>query len=87
MYRGRRPLAHQQTVTTTATVVGLSGKFISCVLQNDPDSAQDIYIGPETTPRVRLEAGKSITLTIEDLTRIYVKTSTSTATLNVLALA
>lgn len=85
MYRGRVPKVHQQTVTSTTAVIGLTGGIVSAVLQNDPDSTQDIYLGDGTNHYVRLEAGKSITVTLEDLTRIYVKTSTSTATLNIFA--
>ena len=85
MYRGRNILVHQQTATTTPAVVGLSGDFISVIIQNDPDSTPDIKLGNATNQYLVLEPGKSITLTMEDCTRLYVKSASDTATVNILA--
>ena len=86
MYRGRTPKMAQQTVTTVATVVSSVGKVVSVVLQNDPASAQNILLGDVTNQYIKLEAGKSIALTVEDVSRFYVKTAAATATLNIMGI-
>ena len=87
MYRPRRPVTAQQTVTVTAAVVSLTDKATAFVLQNDPASAVNILIGDATNQYIALVPGASINVLAEDLTRLYVKTGSSTATLNVLGMA
>lgn len=87
MYRGRNVAVHQQTVTSTAAVVGLTGKTVTVVLQNDPDSAADMAVGNATNQYFILEPGKSLSLTIEECTKLYVKSAGANITLNVLALS
>jgi len=86
MYRGRRPVMHQQTVTSAAAVVGLTDTIVSVVLKNEAASTENIFLGDATSQYIKLEAGKSIAFTIEDCTRLYVKTAANTATLNVLGI-
>ena len=86
MYRGRTPKMAQQTVTATKAVVTSVGSIVSVVLQNDPASAQNVLLGDATNQYIKLEAGKSIAFTIEDVSRLYVKTAAATATLNILGI-
>jgi len=86
MYRGRTPKMSQQTVTSTKAVVTSVGDIVSVVLQNDPSSAQNILLGDVTNQYIKLEAGKSIALTVEDVSRFYVKTAAATATLNIMGI-
>lgn len=89
MYRGRVPIPHTQALDSdTAEAITLTDLIVSAALQNDPDSADSIWVGDADNQYLELEPGKSLVLTMEDLTRVYVKTAAQgSATLNVLAIA
>ncbi len=75
------------TITVTTSVETLSG--ISCskiFLQADPDNINDIYIGGSGSQPIKLKPGMSIEIPIKNAVNIYVKTLTSTATLNYMVL-
>ena len=87
MYRGRTPKMAQQTVTSTKAVVTSVGTIVSVVLQNDAASTENVLLGDVTNQYIKIEAGKSIAFTVEDVSRFYVKTGSGTATLNIMGIA
>lgn len=75
------------TVTDTpGALPSIAGTTI--VLQNDPDSAQDIFLGDvNSQPWQMKTTHQPLTLRIANANAIYVKTASSTAVLNYLVLS
>lgn len=70
------------TVTTTAAPINTSYTVYSSVsLQNDMANTVDIFIGDQTSQTFRLVPGQSVTIPIDYLKKIYVKTASGTAKL------
>lgn len=75
----------------TVTVTTILQQLDSCAcdkvfIQADPDNINDIYIGSSSSQPIKLKPGMSIEIPIKNLSSIYVKTLTSTATLNYIVL-
>ena len=82
--------SHGQIVTGSVTAdtnaTALPDQACSQLLiQNDPDSTVSILIGNSTLQPIDLVPGDSVTLNVTNLSVIYYKSASATATLNYLA--
>ena len=78
------------TVTTGFLATALAAvptPIIEVVVQNDSDSANVVYVGNAFGQYVKLSAGTSITLPVNDLSTVYVVSPAGAATVNWLAMA
>lgn len=86
--------AYDSMTTGTLTVNSLAGVALAAVptpileviVQNDPDSAVSVYVGPVTGQYFELIAGANITIPINDLSDVYVRTDGAAATVNWIAM-
>jgi hypothetical protein len=78
---GDNPKTGQSTATTTAA--GLPSNVCQSVLvQNDPSSSVNVYVGDPNNQYICLQPGQSITIPCSNIDEIYIKTQSSTATVN-----
>jgi hypothetical protein len=71
------------TQTATATTAALATQAcVYCEVQNDPNSAQDLYVGGVGSQPWHLPPGGSKSFLVSNVNMIYVKTLTGTATVN-----
>jgi len=72
-------------VGTTAAAIGGSQKCNEVLVQADPDNSVDVFIGNSTIQPLRLKPGVSATIPVNNVSLIYAKTTSGTATVNWLA--
>jgi hypothetical protein len=82
------------TLTATTTKQNLTvgvgnpatGKYqcVEVIVQNSPDSSNSVFVGDARYQEFELIAGASLTVPINDLSLVYVRTTTGTATVNLL---
>ena len=73
-----------KAVTTTASAVGTQDcQAVS--IQADPDNTVDVFLGTATSQSTQLSPGESFTIPISNLSKIFAKTGSGTANLNILA--
>lgn len=73
-----------QSATTTAAPLN-GGTSIVCqevLVQNDPDNAVDVFVGNATSQSVQLRPGETYTALVNNVSKVYVKSASSTATVN-----
>lgn len=69
--------------TTTAAPVSSTYNVIQDILvQNDPASTVNILVGNATEQTIKLVPGASATIEIDNVTKLFVKTESGTATVN-----
>lgn len=70
-------------VGTTAAPLTTTDTLISQVLvQADPDNTADVFIGDSTSQTIQLKAQDGITLLVNNLNQVYVKSASGTQTVN-----
>lgn len=72
------------TATTTAAALN-SGTTIHCtevLVQNDPGSAVNIKVGNATSQSVVLTPGQSYSISVKDVSLVFVKSASATPTVN-----
>ena len=75
------------TLIATGPPVALaaaSTPIIEVIVQNDPDSAEAVYVGTAFGQHFQLEAGSSLTVPVCDLSLVYVSSAGGTARVNYL---
>lgn len=74
------------TQSATTTAAGLNnGTPLSCtevLVQNDPDNTVDVFVGNSTSQSVQLRPGESYATLANDVSKVYVKAASGTATVN-----
>jgi len=74
------------TATTTPQPLSTTSRHIMEVLvQNDPDGQTAVFIGDVRRQLYQLNGGGSVTVKVNDLSVVYVRTDAGTATVNYLA--
>ena len=69
--------------TTTAAPLSTTTNAIQDVLiQNDPVNTVNVLVGNATTQNIKLVPGASASIEIDNVTKIFVKTESGTATVN-----
>jgi len=73
-----------QTATTTAAALnsGTSRSCSSVLVQNDPDSTQDVFVGNDSSQSVQLVPGQAEVIPVDNVNKVFVKTASGTATVN-----
>ncbi len=77
-------LAGTQSATTVAAALN-SGTAAGCrqvLVQADPDNTVSVFVGNATTQPLELVPGDAATIGISDVAKVFVKTASSTATVN-----
>jgi hypothetical protein len=75
-----------QTATTTPAPLSTGHlPIMEVIVQNDPDSSVSAFVGDARNQEFQLVAGASVTVPVCDLTLVYVRTESGTATVNWLA--
>lgn len=82
--------SHDDLITgsTTATTDAAALPSTPCtqvLVQNDPDSAVNLFVGNATLQPLKLLPGAWITLNVVNLARVYHKTASGSATVNYVA--
>ena len=81
---GDNPVAGTLSATTTAAALG--SQVCSAVLvQNDPGSSNNLLIGDSTNQYFSLKAGQACTIPCSNVSKVYAKTASGTATANWIA--
>jgi ABC-type molybdate transport system substrate-binding protein len=75
-------LCDSYSVTDTAGAIATSQSVQEVIVQADPDNNEDIFVGNDTNQTIQLLAGQSMTIPVDDISKIYAKTNQNTATLN-----
>lgn len=70
---------------TAAALSTTSNNIREAIIQSDPANTVNILIGSSTAQEVVLTPGQSLTIPIISLSLVYVKTASSTGTVNWLA--
>jgi hypothetical protein len=83
---GDNPVAGQVSATTTAANLG-NQNCISVVVQNDPGSSVNVLVGDANNQYLGLQAGQAITIPCSNTNKVYVKTGSSTATVNFISVS
>ncbi len=76
------------TLTATTTPQALASRhehIMEVIVQNDPDSSNAVFVGDTRYQHYQLAAGSNVTVKVNDLSIVYVKTASGTATVNWLA--
>lgn len=76
------------TLTATTTAAALAANAVTCfsiVIQNDPNSAGDLFIGGVAAQPYHMLPGQSLGIDINDVTKIYCITTSTTALVNWMA--
>lgn len=76
--------AGTKTATTTPAALAVSAEISEVVLQSDPDNTVDILVGDVSAQTFQLAPGDSITVAIDDPSKLYVVSVSSTAVVNYL---
>lgn len=75
-----------QTATTTAAPLATDNlPIMEVIVQNDPDDQTAVFVGDRRNQYFQLVAGASVTVPVCDLSLVYVRTESDTATVNWLA--
>ena len=70
-------------VTDTAAALGDSTGITDMVLQADPDNgAVDVFVGNADLQPIQLSAGQTFSILANNISLLYCKTATGTATIN-----
>jgi hypothetical protein len=81
---GDNPVAGTLNATTSAAALG--SQVCSAVLvQNDPGSASNLLIGDSNSQPFSLKAGQACTIPCSNVSKVYAKTASGTATANWIA--
>lgn len=73
------------TVTAVQIIAAADDKAIrEALIQSDPANTTNVLVGSATAQHVVLTPGQSITIPVISLTRVYVKMSSGTGTVNYL---
>jgi hypothetical protein len=78
---GDNPVTGQVTATTSPGSLG-TAPCISVCVQNDPGSSVNVGVGNSTHQYFQLQPGQSITIPCSNISKVYVVTGSSTATVN-----
>ena len=70
------------TATVTAAALGGSGQVIRVLIQSDPDNSVDVFIGSASSQPIQLTPGQSIPIEGHQLSNIFLKAASGTATIN-----
>lgn len=70
------------TATTTAAALAASQVVSELVVQCDPDNAVDCFVGNSTAQTIQLKPGQSLSVPVDNVSRLFVKTASSTAAVN-----
>jgi hypothetical protein len=81
---GDNPKAGQVTATTSAANLG-SQACSSVLVQNDPGSTPNVLVGDSSNQYLVLQPGQSVTIPCSNTNLVYVKSASSTATVNFLS--
>jgi hypothetical protein len=82
---GDNPIAGTLSATTSAALLGSNTQCIAVLVQNDPGSTPNVLVGDSTNQYVALQPGQCITIPCSNVNQVYVKSASSTATVNWLA--
>jgi hypothetical protein len=72
--------------TTGAAITSTKTPCNGVLVQNDPDNSVDILVGDSAAQTIQLTPGSSIWIAIDDASKVFTKTVSSTATINFLSL-
>lgn len=75
----------QKTANTTAAALAGSTVCREVLIQNDSGSSNSVKVGNDTNQYIELSPGDAISLPIDNVSKVYVKTASGTATVNWLA--
>lgn len=75
----------QKTADTTAAALAGSTPCREVLIQNDSGSSNSVKVGNDTNQYIELSPGDAISLPIDNVSKVYVKTTAGTATVNWLA--
>ena len=78
-------ICNMKAVTTTGAAIASSTAVRKATLQVDDGATGYILIGNATNQLIKLSAGDSVDIEIDDLAKIYAKASAGTITLNFMA--
>lgn len=82
---GGTPTAGQLAAGTGAAVLGANTPCKGVVLQSDPTNTPDILIGTSSNQFIRLLPGQTMYLPVSNVNLIYAKTSSTTGSVNWMA--
>lgn len=71
--------------TTTAAPLAATQAISKVLVQNDPASTVNLLVGNATSQSMKVVPGANIEIEVNDLAKVFVKTSSGTATANYLA--
>ena len=75
-----------QTATTTPTPLATRHlPIMEVIVQNDPDGQTAVFVGDRRSQNYQLNSGANVTVRVNDLSLVYVRTAAGTATVNWLA--
>lgn len=72
------------SVTTTAAAIGAQA-CVTVLVQADPDNTVDVFIGDSSNQRYQVLPGAAVGLPVTNVSQVYAKTASGTATVNWLA--
>ena len=73
------------TTSTTPAALAASQAVSEVVVQNDPDNTIDVLIGNASAQTVQLAPGDSITVPVDNLSKLYVVAASGAPVVNYLA--
>jgi hypothetical protein len=82
---GSAALYTSQATATTSPAALASQVCNEVLVQNDPTSSNTLYVGNASSQPAALVPGASITIPVSNTNQVYIKTSTGTAAVNILA--
>lgn len=68
--------------TTSAAQLSTGISCSELYLQNDPDNSVDILLGTSDTQSLQIQLGETFVIPVADVNLVYIKTVSSTATVN-----
>jgi hypothetical protein len=82
---GSQALYTWQATATTSPAALTSQVCNEVVVQNDPGSSNDLYVGNSSSQVIVLVPGASIVIPVCNANLVYLKTATGTADVNIIA--
>lgn len=70
------------TAPAVAAAIGSTDQLRTLVVQCDPGSPEAIYVGNSSAQTIQLDPGSSITLGVQSLGEVYVKSTGAAGTYN-----
>lgn len=74
-----------KTATTTAAELATTHSISRVLVQNDPASTVNVLVGNATSQSIKLVPGASMEIEIDDISKVFVKSASATATINYIA--